>query len=142
VSLTKIREGIYRSYYHQCIHKINSTSKKYKEIRISERIQENDLLHKANTVRSMVRRGEYQFRIFTENSSEKCKSALLRICELLQTRAGLTKESHEIKAKNKRKPPVTIERYMVSLDFSQYSKVDYEKVNRKWRRHLINLKLK
>jgi hypothetical protein len=37
---------------------------------------------------------------------------------------------------------LTIERWTVTLDFSAVSKVDYEQVNRKWKRHLINLKLK
>jgi hypothetical protein len=51
-------------------------------------------VNKANAIEGLVKKGDYKFKIYTENNSIKSKRALLKICQLLKTSPGPTTEEH------------------------------------------------
>jgi hypothetical protein len=50
-------------------------------------------------------------------------------------------EVEKYKVGKKRKEEVVISRLVVTLNFSEHTKIDYELVNRKWQKHLIQQKV-
>ena len=121
--------------------KANSTARKYKEIRIPEAIHDHDLFNKANNILAMVRKGETKIKVYSENDSEKSSMAIRKLCQYVGKEAHLNIQLHEVKPKARKKDSVKVERWIVELDFEKEAVVNYEQVNRKWRRFLMKQKM-
>lgn len=142
VTLVGLREEIYRKYFFEKVFKANSSAKKFKQIRIPEAIHEHDIENKAKKILGMVKRGEHQFKIYSENDSSKCQEAIRTLCRFLGKEPHFTVEEHEVLPRTRRKNSVKIERWQVRLDFHNEATVDYDKVDRKWRKYCMLESLK
>jgi hypothetical protein len=51
---------------------------------VSEKIEERDIEVKINYIKKLREKGEYKFKIITENDSMKSEKLMRRMCEMLK----------------------------------------------------------
>lgn len=64
VGFQGVRKGVYRMFFEKNIYKSKS-KRKYKEIRVPEKIQDFDIKNKVKNIERLISRGETRFKIYT-----------------------------------------------------------------------------
>ena len=124
--MSTFRKHVYSEYFMGHVKRRGREG--WKNIRLGERIEDNDIRTKIDNINRMVRAGERRFKLHSLNDSDRSQRVLIEFGKLF----GREVEPylHTVTNSNRKKE----ERWAGELVFEEEVQVDVEQVNKKWRR--------